>query len=112
MLPAVISCTQIWLNTGASSQVCPGSKDSRATGFEPERSQQGQSPCGLRRVCASTERASVTFTHHRVKSINIKSQVSSTLGSLFSFLSSCGFTHHNAKNMFSVLGAMAARDSR
>lgn len=46
MPSGVISCTQIGLNTAALSQVRPGSEDSGAAGFEPERSQPGQSPRG------------------------------------------------------------------
>lgn len=46
MLGGVISCGQIRLNTAGFRHVCPGSKDSRAAGFVPERSQRGQSSLG------------------------------------------------------------------
>ena len=40
MLGGVISCRLIRLNAAGFRQVCPGSKDSRAAGSEPARSQQ------------------------------------------------------------------------
>lgn len=68
----VVSCCHIYFNSaGRSVQVQNG----EAPGFKPDRAKAplagGDEACTF----ASSEHASVTSTHHWVRSINIKSQV-------------------------------------
>lgn len=71
----MVSCCHIYFNTAGFRQVCPGSKDGEATGFKPDRAKASLARRDEAHTCANSKHASVTSTHHWVRSIHVKSQV-------------------------------------